>query len=409
MKRVIILLVLTFQIFYLQTVTAKEAALKIYLDADFSNHFESSLSIERGLRVALHNTDFQLLGRSVELVRKDHRGNSARSQRHIDQYLQDPDALLMVSGIHSPPLLAHREKINQEGVLFLVPWAAAGPITRYPSETNWIFRLSVDDSKAGQVISSFAVKEKNYRKPFLMLENTGWGKSNERTMSRALRGLGIDDFNIGWFDWNLKESGARSLINRALETDSDVIFLVANAIEGKVIVNTLASLAEDHQLPVVSHWGIIGGDFHKQVMHGKRQKVDLNFIQTRFSFINNVLDEYETNVLVKAQELYPEIVSTLDIQAPTGFIHAHDLGLLLVEASKQVAPDLSIVAMRENLRVALENIDNPVRGLIKTYQRPFSKFTELKPDAHEALAIKDFVMASFGAEDEIILHSWRFE
>ncbi len=37
--------------------------------------------------------------------------------------------------------------------------AAAGPITRYPSDAHWIFRLSVDDTKAGYVIARYAIEE----------------------------------------------------------------------------------------------------------------------------------------------------------------------------------------------------------------------------------------------------------
>eukprot|EP00494_Astrolonche_serrata_P033609 UN33878 len=118
MRKVFILSMLVIQALAIPVAQAEKNAFKIYLDADFSNHSESSVSIERGLMVALQNADFKLMGRPVEVIRKDHRGNSARSQRHINQYLKDEDALLMVSGIHSPPLLAHREQINKEGVLF---------------------------------------------------------------------------------------------------------------------------------------------------------------------------------------------------------------------------------------------------------------------------------------------------
>ncbi len=409
MKRLLIVYVLVGQFMCLQSAVAQGDRYKIYLDADFSNHLESSVSIERGLIVALDASGFKLMGREVELVRKDHRGNSARSERHIQQYLNDPDALLMVSGIHSPPLLAHREKINQEGVLFLVPWAAAGPITRYPSSVNWIFRLSVDDSKAGQVIARYAVEERQYKNPFLILENTGWGKSNAKTMSRALQDLGISNFKIGWFDWSLKEAGARSLANQAREAGADVVFLVANALEGKKIVNALATLPTESRPPVLSHWGIIGGDFHKQVTHSVREDIGLSFIQTRFSFIGKDLDDFESMVLESAKSLFPEIKTPADILAPTGFIHAHDLGRLMIEASKQVESNLPITITRKRLRAALEDIKKPVRGLIKTYRKPFSPYSDSQPDAHEALGISDFVMASFGAKDEIVLDSWRFK
>lgn len=390
---------------FIGTIFAKESdPLKIYIDADFSNHFESSESIERGLKVALNSNNFTLLNRKVKLVRKDHRGNSARSERHIKQYLKDPNALAMFSGIHSPPLLAHREFINKNNVLFLVPWAAAGPITRYPSPTNSIFRLSIDDTKAGAVIINFAIKQKKFKKPFLLLENTGWGKSNKKTMTSALKKLNIENYKIKTFNWGLKETGAKSIIWEAINENSDVIILVANSIEGQIISKAIASFPKDKTLPLLSHWGIIGGNFHKHVSHEIREKIDLHFIQTSFSFLNPNLTKYQQDVFENTKALIPAIKNKGDILAPTGFIHAHDLGLLLIEAAKNIQkPEDAIVNLRASLRTALENISSPVKGLIKTYNNPFKTFDVNNPDAHEALGSNDFRMAKFNEKNEIIL------
>lgn len=381
-----------------------DQSLKIYIDADFSNHLVSSESIERGLKVALSTNRYKLFNKPIEIIRMDHRGNSARSERHIKKYLKDNTAIAMVSGIHSPPLLAQRKFINENGVLFLVPWAAAGPITRYPSEKNSIFRLSIDDSKAGQVIVDFAIKKKKYKKPYLLLENTGWGNSNQKTMSSALKKLGINDYKIGRFNWGLKSTGAKSYIFAAHNAGCDVMILVANTIEGEVICKALTSTPNKSPLPLLSHWGIIGGDFHDKVPDAIRSKIDLHFIQTSFSFINTPLDEYQLNVFNKTKEIYPDIKHKRDILAPTGFIHAHDIGLLLIQAQKNVTySKMNIQKVRDDLRFALENIDTPVRGLIKTYNKPFSKFSKDNIDAHEALNKNDFTMAKFGRDNEIIL------
>ncbi|MFK8030868.1 MAG: ABC transporter substrate-binding protein [Gammaproteobacteria bacterium] len=403
------LLVVFLQFLVITNAHAQSDALRIYIDADFSNSPESSVSIERGLQVALSFANHTLLGRPVEIVRKDHRGNSARSYRHIKQYLEDPAALLIVSGSHSPPLLTHRDYINEHGVLYLVPWAAAGPITRYPSAENWIFRLSVDDTKAGHLIISFAVREKGFKRPFLLLERTGWGRSNEKTMAAAMQKLGVESFGINRFDWDLKERGARAIIKQAIDERSDVIVLVGNAIESSTFARALAAQPENERLPLLSHWGITAGDFEKNVSHEDRTKIDLHFIQTGFSFINRALDPFESKVFNRAKREYPDIKTPKDISSPTGFIHAHDLGLLLVEAATQVSPDVSIEKARDKLRVALENITTPVRGLVKTYKQPFSVFSEGNPDAHEALGINEFVMAQYGREGEITINDWRRE
>ena len=382
-------------------------ALKIYIDADFSNHAESSESIERGILTALAPVDSRLGARRIDIVRKDHRGNSTRSRRHIDQYLDDPRALLLVSGIHSPPLLAHRDYINANEVLYLVPWAAAGPITRAVDDAdNWIFRLSVDDTKAGDLIVQYAIEELGLRHPYLLLENTGWGKFNHQTMSDALERLEIEAAGIGWFDWNLGAAGARSLIEQAANVDSDSVLLVSNAIEGSVIAREMATRDAD-ALPVVSHWGITGGDFHKRVPHALRQRIGLTFIQTRFSFLQPELSPTQQRVLDDAVARFPEFQGPGDIMAPAGFIHAHDLILLLRAALEDVTLTGHITSIRRRVRAGLEHIRKPVDGLVKTYVRPFSPYAADTPDAHEALGRAELAMARFGAADEIRVLPWR--
>ena len=52
---------------------------------------------------------------------------------------------------------------------------------------------------------------------------------------------------------------------------------------------------------------------------------------------------------------------------------------------------------------ALENLEQPVRGLIKTYDHPFRPYAVESPDAHEALGADDFTFGKYGENDAIIL------
>jgi len=175
--------------------------IRLYLDADQTGSQSSSISIERGIRTALSEVGNKLGGRDVEIVLKNHRGNNSRSKSNLQESLDDKQALAVFAGLHSPPLLAHRDFSNDNQVLLLNPWAAAGPVSRPASSENWIFRLSVDDSKAGQLIVSHATLQDHKQHPALLLENTGWGKSNERTMTTACAELGIEPTGVFWFNW----------------------------------------------------------------------------------------------------------------------------------------------------------------------------------------------------------------
>jgi branched-chain amino acid transport system substrate-binding protein len=54
------------------------------------------------------------------------------------------------------------------------------------------------------------------------------------------------------------------------------------------------------------------------------------------------------------------------------------------------------------LHYVLENFENPVKGLIKTYKFPFSKYSKENEDAHEALNENYFMMAKFDENGKII-------
>lgn len=381
-----------------------EDVFRIYISADRTGAKESGISIEQGIMTALDEIDYKVNGKTIELVVLDHRGSTPRSKEHLNKYLEDDKALAIFSGLHSPPLLSERDFINQNKILMLDPWAAATPITRYPSSENWIFRLSIDDSKAGYIISRYAIEKDKFKKPYLLLEKTGWGESNEKTMKSALSKYGIDSVEGAWFNWNLGINQAKLLLRQAKESGSDVIFFVGNAPEGKVFAKAMSELEEGERLPIRSHWGITGGDFPNIIDKETRDKIDLVFIQTSFSFLDMDDHKLGNQVFERSVKLFPDIIKDVkDIKAPTGFVHSYDLSKILIEAIRQGDFEGGIVKTRDSIRVNLENLQNPIEGLVKTYRNPFSVYSSKNIDAHEALGIDDYVMARYGDDNEIIL------
>jgi branched-chain amino acid transport system substrate-binding protein len=373
----------------------------LYLDADFSGAKASSISIQQGIETALFEVNHKLFKYQLNLVIKNHRGNSLRSKRNLEAFLQDPNALLVFSGLHSPPILANKKFINQNEILLLDPWAAAGPITRTTHKKNWIFRLSIDDQKAGFIISDNAIKE-GFTKPFLLLEDTGWGRSNEKTITKALKQKNLKPMGVKWFNWGIGKNHAR-LTLREIKPLADVIFFVGNATEGKTFAKAMSELSSDERLPIRSHWGITGGDFADIINKDIRQSLDLQFIQTSFSFNSDKLTALPTSVFNTAKKNFKQLLTPQDIKAQTGFIHGYDLTKILISAINQSGLTGDKKQDQHNIHKALESLQKPVEGLIKTYIKPFSPYMINQPDAHEALSFNDYVMAYYGDDNEIIL------
>lgn len=381
--------------FELSANTQSVKTLTIYHDSDYSNHNESAYAMKMGALTALAEVDYSAQNYQINIVEKDNRGNSNRSLLHMRQFLKDPNALVFLGGLHSPPYIKNRDFINKNELLLLVPWAAGGPITRYPSDKNWVFRLSVDDTKAGYRMVQYATNTLNCKNPQLLLENTPWGKSNYNSIIKA---IGDKDTKVDWFNWNTKINSAKIVLRKIINDQADCILFVGNAIEGAEIIRAMESFEASERLPIVSHWGITGGDFFSKVKTALQSNLNLHFIQSCFSFLKKPQATLTKHVQEQATLLS---VSLEELAAPAGFIHAYDLTKILLQAISQITLTDNVSNNRANIKVALENINKPVNGLIKEYKQPFSPWTTSNTDAHEALGVDDLCMANYKTDGSI--------
>ena len=376
--------------------------LEVHIDADYSISPHAAMAIEKGFASAFSETDFEAGGAKLKLVRRDHRANVKRSRAHMEDFLESPYAIAMVGGLHSPPYLTHRDFINENGVLFLLPWSAAGPITRGSfNDQNWMFRLSVDDTKAGEYLVTRAMDQSGCENLSLVLIDTGWGRANFTTLSRALNARGKMPASTHFFDVSIGRSTAKTLAENLRRHNADCAVLLADWDNGAMLVNAFSELPDN--LRVFSHWGVMGGPFDSHVDHATRERVSLEILQT----CGLGREKQQAPELINALAQAPDAPRALaEIPASAGFVHGYDLGRIFVSAIRQASQTElwggSIHQKRNALRKSLEALEAPVDGVLKTYVAPFAQFGPDAPDAHEALGSKDLCMARFAAAGHLI-------
>ena len=356
----------------------------IGLDADLTGgSTRSGLSIKRGLELAANeiNQNGGVLGKKIRILSRDHSGISARGIDNIRHFSKTKNLVAVVGGLHSPVALSELEIIHKENILFLVPWAAATPIVDNGYKPNFVFRVSIRDEFAGPVLVKEAFK-KGKTKIALLLENTGWGRSNQIAMKDALKAENSEPVIVEWFNWGEKDLTPQ--LKRIAATKAEIILLVANAPEGKVILKTMNK--ESIYLPVISHWGITGGNFGKEV-NNELSKIPFEFLQT-YSFLTS--KSTKNTKIVKAYSDLFQINHAREIIAPVGTAHAYDLVFLLAAAIKK-AGHLD----RTSIRDALENIKYH-EGLVKNYKPPF------RPNMHDALSSDDLFLAKYDRQGNVI-------
>ena len=179
-------------------------------------------------------------------------------------------------------------------------------------------------------------------------------------MMKALKEMNLQHSGLSRFDQNIKEHKANQVARDIRGSQADCVIMVANAVEGAIVTHAIAHEFNEKRIKLISHWGITGGDFASQVIYQQREQVGLEFIQTCFSFSNESETPRAQKVLMLAAIANPGAISQYqDIQAPVGFIHAYDLGKLLVQALQEVDLEQDILKSREQLRDALEQLNEP--------------------------------------------------
>lgn len=372
----------------LSALAADPAPIIVGLDADMSSgSARSGRAIERGAQLAMDeiNGNGGVMGRPLRLVVRDHRGNPARGHDNIQDFSAMDNVVAVMGGLHTPVALHELKAIHEQRMIYLGPWAAGTPVVENGYQPNYVFRVSVRDQYAGEFLVGEALK-RGYKKFALALENTGWGRSNERAMKAALAGRGLEPVALSWFHWG--ENNVGSAIGSFENSDHDVVLLVANAPEGVAAVEAMAARPVGKRVPIISHWGITGGNFFEKA--GKTlEKVDLKFLQT-FSFLNPPFPDRAERLVRAYVERYSDTADARGISAPVGTAHAYDLIHLLALAIKKAG-----TTDRPAVRDALENL-GPYRGLIRNYAPAFSK------TRHDALDAGDFRLSHYDGDGVVV-------
>ncbi len=367
---------------------AEKAPVLVGLDGEFGmeNSF-SAQAIELGLRTAIAQINAAggvLGGRPIELVIKDNHGVPARGIRNGAEFAAMPNLVAVFGGRFSPVILEQLPTLKEAKLPYLVAWAAADPIINNGMQPNYIFRLSLRDSLAMPKLLESA-EQRGFDKVGLLLHNNAWGRSNLAAAQKYM--LGVKNQKIVDIDWfNARDTTLIKQYQKLTDAGAKAVVLVAND-EGAALVREVAALPPSQRVPIISHWGITGGEFFKNT-GAALQEVDLSVIQT-FSFFT--ADKQRLARFMKTATLTDGIKRIEDIHAPVGVAQAYDLMHILAKAI-----NLAGKPERSAIRDALEKVPEH-RGLVRLYQPPFT------PTRHEALGPAELLMARYNSREGVLV------
>lgn len=340
----------------------------------------SAQAIELGLKAAIHEINQAggvLNGRMIELVTKDNRSVPARGIANLEDFAAIPELVSVFVGRFSPVILQQLDQAHELQMPLLDVWGAADGITDHDFDPSFTFRLSLKDAWAMPAMLE-QVKDKNIRKIGVLLPNSGWGRSNDNALAVAVSHMPeIERIEPIWYNWG--EQDMLQHYQSLIGSGAEAVLFVANDIEAALLVRQLSAAPDIPRVPIISHWGVTGGDMRAASGPGLMD-LDFRVVQT-FSF-----SQAMPGPLKIFQKTLGELTGNDDVmtlESPVGVGHAYDMMHLLA-----MAIDKANSTDRMAIRDALENLD-VYHGLVRTYERAFS------PENHDALGAEQVFFARY--------------
>jgi branched-chain amino acid transport system substrate-binding protein len=229
---------------------------------------------------------------------------------------------------------------------------------------NYMFRVSMVDRDQVAALMAYTKKNTSSKVVGLMAETTGYGQGGLKDMQeiaelQGIKPAAVERFAVG-------DTDMTSQLNKMKAANVDTIVVWA---QGTPIAQLMRSMEKINYFPTtLSSWAADNVTFFDAA--GKALAEKPLFMRT--------VSESKTPA---QQKLFDRVGGKL--KAPSSFsfaLHGYDSVQIAAAAIKQAGSTDGAA-----VRAALEDLKAPVGGLLKTYNKPFSK------TQHEALTARDFV------------------
>jgi branched-chain amino acid transport system substrate-binding protein len=319
-----------------------------------------------------------VLGKKLVLVVRDDQSQPPKSIQNMSDLIDNEKVVAVFGPTNSGNALAWRHIPNQKKVVSMGMIGSGTDITKpmSPGADNYMFRVSMVDREQIAALMAYAVKT-GTKKIGLMGETTGYGQGGLKDLEEIAKLHGLTPLAIEKF--GVADTDMTSQLNKMKAAGVETILAWA---QGTPTGQLVRSMEKINYFPtLLTSWAADNITFFDAA--GKNLASKPTFMRTMVS-----------PSTPEQKKLYERTSSKL--AAPSAFpftVHGYDAVLLVVEAIKQAGSTDG-----QKVKEALENLNAPVKGVMKTYTKPFSKTDR------EALTAADLAFVKWNA-DQLVQYS----
>jgi len=364
----------------LATSAAQAQDIKIAYNGDMSGTAVAELgqAARWGFEAAIEdiNKNGGLLGHKVVPVVRDDLGTPPKSIQNMTELIDNEKVVGVIGPANSGNALAWLHIPQAAKIPVIGSTATATEITtRYTKEPqNYMFRVSMVDREQVALLAAYAVKASKNKKIAVIADSTGYGQAGIKDAVEVLALHGIKPVLVEKF--GPKDTDITSQLTKIKNAGADAVIIYAIA-DGAA--NVVKSMEKINYNPVtLGTWGNLSSLYYR--MTGPKLAPNLIIAASTTEDSN----ERAKALGERVRKNFPTM-TTFACAA-----QSYDAVMLMAAAiTKANSTDGAKVA------AALEDL-NGVQGIIKTYNKPFTK------EKHEGLSVDDFYLAKWTEDGKIV-------
>ena len=219
---------------------------------------------------------------------------------------------------------------------------------------DYVFRVSASDAiQAAMMVEETVVRQK-LTKLAVLADTTNYGQLGRDDLVKALAVKGVTPLVVEKF--NIKDVDMTAQLLRSKEAGAQALLVYGVGPELAQIANGMQKL--DWKVPMIGSWNLAMANFIDNAgVNGDGAMMPQTFIQ--------VADTPRHKAFIEA---YQKAYKVDRIPVPSPAAQSYDSTYLLAAAIKQAG-----TTEGPKVREALENLNEPVVGVITTYNKPFAK------------------------------------
>jgi branched-chain amino acid transport system substrate-binding protein len=313
----------------------------------------------------------------IETIERDDEAKNERGALIAQELAAMSDLSAVVGTVNTGVAMAGDRHLQEKGITKIIT-----PASGSASMTQWlgkaadlsIFRFDAHDAIQAQMVVEEAAKS-GFNKVAILHDSTNYGISGRDDLLKQIKLQGDKVTVVATEKFNIGDKDMSAQLLKAKTAGAQAILVWAIGPELAAICNGRAKMGLT--APIIGGWTVSMS----------------NFLDTAGANANGALTPQtfiEDPVTPKAKafvEAYHKTYNVQRIPSPVSAAQGYDAIYVLAAAVKQAGSTDT-----HKIKEALEDLKEPVQGVIATWKHPYSKWDQNNVETHEAFRRDNAVM-----------------